>query len=204
VLLDVGRGEAFVFSAELIPNSKYSFLEEDPVVGQLLQKYEEQIAPTTRILGINEKYQSGENICQLVADLYCRKGVEKWGQTYDIVLGGGYISCRSPGYLSAGEVTYSQLYSLLPFDNEITLCSIKGRDLLDKFLQTHHNAYYITTTPYGETIRDSIDPNATYFVVTDSYSAEYAYNNMSIVETYSTGIFARDLLADYITKGGLA
>lgn len=204
VLLDIGRGDSFVFAAELIPNSKYGFLEDDPVVGQLLEKYAEQIAPATRILGTNEKYRSGKNICQLVANLYCRKGVEKWGQTYDIVLGGGYISCRSPGYLSAGEVTYSQLHSLLPFDNEISLCSIKGRDLLDKFLETDHYAYYISTTAYGETIRGNIDPNATYYVVTDSYSAEYAYNNMTVIETYSADIFARDLLADYIAEGGLA
>lgn len=204
VLLDLGRGDAYVFTAEHIPNSKYSFLEDDPVVDHLLEKYAEQIAPATRILGINRTYKSGKNICQLVADLYCRKGVEKWGQTYDIVLGGGYISCRSPGYLPAGEVTYSQLHSLLPFDNEITLCSIKGRDLLDKFLETDHHAYYITTTAYGKTIRDSVDPNATYYVVTDSYSADYTYNNMTVIETYSADRFARDLLADYIAEGGLA
>ena len=137
-------------------------------------------------------------------NLLADQAINVWGQTYDIVLGGGYISCRSPGYLSAGEVTYSQLHSLLPFDNEISLCSIKGRDLLDKFLETDHYAYYISTTAYGETIRGNIDPNATYYVVTDSYSAEYAYNNMTVIETYSADIFARDLLADYIAEGGLA
>lgn len=204
VLLDISRGDAFVFAAELIPNSKYSFLETDPVVEQLLEKYAEQIGPATRVLGINQSYQSGNAICQLVAELYCRKGVEKWGQAYDVVLGGGYISCRSPGYLPAGEVTYSQLYSLLPFDNAISLCSIKGRDLVAKFLETQHQAYFIATTDYGDTVRGSIDPDATYYVVTDSYTAAYAYNNMTVVETYSADVFARDLLADYIANGGLA
>ena len=204
VLLDIGRGDAVVFAAELIPNSRYSFWEDDPVVNRLLNKYEEQIAPAARILGINETYQSGKNICQLVANLYCRKGEEKWGQNYDIVLGGGYISCRSPGYLSTGEVTYSQLHSLLPFDNEILLCSIKGRDLLDKFLETDHHAYYIATTAYGQAVRSSIDPDATYYVVTDSYSAEYTYNHMTIIESYGADIFARDLLAEYISEGGLS
>lgn len=204
VMLDMERGDSFVFVAELIPNSKYSFLEDDPIVGQLLDKYAQQIAPATKILGINGRYRSGSNICQLVADLYCRKGVEKWGQAYDIVLGGGYISCRSPGYLPTGEVTYSQLQSLLPFDNVITLCSIKGQDLLDKFLETDHHAYYITTTAYGESIRSSIDPDATYYVVTDSYSANYSYNHMTVIESYDASTFARDLLADYIKEGNLA
>ena len=76
--------------------------------------------------------------------------------------------------------------------------------MLDKFLESDHHAYYIATTDYGETIRGSIDPNATYYVVTDSYSADYAYNNMTVIETYRADIFARDLLADYITEGGLA
>ena len=203
VLLDLEHGDAFVYNAELIPNSKYSILEKDPTVEQLLEKYAEQIAPATKVLGINKNYQNGDNICQLVADLYCRKGVEKWGQAYDIVLGGGYISCRSPGYLLAGEVTYSQLQSLLPFDNEISLCSIRGRDLVDKFLETDHYAYYIKTTDYGERIRGSVDPDAVYYVITDSYSADYAYNNMTVIETYDANIYARDLLADYVAEGGL-
>ena len=203
VLLDIGRGTSYVFLAELIPNSKYSFLEDDPVVGQLLEKYAQQIEPAAKVLGINRSYQSGSRICQLVAELYCREGMEKWGQAYDIVLGGGYISCRSPGYLPAGEVTYSQLHSLLPFDNEIMLCSIRGRDLVEKFLETDHHAYYISTTPYGKGIRDSIDPDATYYVVTDSYSAQYAPNHMTVIDTYHREIFARDLLAAYIAEGGL-
>ena len=203
VLLDLGREDAFVFAAELIPGNKYSFLEDDPVVSQLLEKYADQIAPAARHLGTNSQYRSGKHICQLVADLYRTKGVEKWGEQYDIVLGGGYIQCRSPGYLSAGEIIYSQLHALLPFDNEITLCEIKGRDLVEKFLETDHYAYYIATTAYGESIRNSIEPDKTYYVVTDSYSADYAANNMTVIDTYSADTFARDLLADYIAEGGL-
>ena len=203
VILDIANDDCFVFAAELIPNSTYSILEDAPIVAQLAEKYASQIAPATKVLGANGRYRSGKNICQLVADLYCAKGAEKWGKDYDIVLGGGYISCRSPGYLSAGEVTYSHLQSLLPFDNQITLCSISGRDLIDKFLETDHHAYYIKTTAYGERIRNTIDPDGIYYVVTDSYSSDYAKNNMTVIDTYSADIFARDLLAEYITAGGL-
>ena len=202
VLLDKASGDAYVWTAELIPASKYSGGEDDPVVEELLEKYAEQIAPASRILGTNGQYRNGNQICQLVADLYCEKGVEKWGAQYDIVLGGGYISCRSPGYMPAGQVSYSQLQSLLPFDNQITLCSIRGSDLRSKFLETDNDAYYIKTTDYGENIE--IDPNATYYVVTDSYSAYYSYNNMTVVDIYSADIFARDLVAAYITAGSLA
>lgn len=203
VLIDKANGESFVFAAELLPASKYSFLEDDPVVAQLLEKYAEQIAPATQVLGYNGQYRTGNHICQLVADLYCAAGMEKWGEEYDIVLAGGYISCRSPGYLPEGEVSYSQLQSLLPFDNQITLCSIRGRDLISKFLETDHYAYYIKTTPYGESIRNSIDPDGIYYVVTDSYTSDYTYNNMTVIDTYDAGIYARDLLADYVSAGGM-
>ena len=204
VLLDITNGESFVFATELIPNSTYSLLEDAPIVTQLTEKYGQQIESAAKVLGANGQYRSGKNICQLVADLYCAKGAEKWGKDYDIVLGGGYISCRSPGYLSAGEVTYSHLQSLLPFDNQITLCSISGRDLIDKFLETDHYAYYIKTTAYGESIRSSIDPDGIYYVVTDSYSSGYAKNNMTVIDTYSADTFARDLLAEYIAAGALS
>ena len=93
---------------------------------------------------------------------------------------------------------------MLPFDNQITLCSIRGSDLISKFLETDHYAYYIKTSAYGDSIRHDIDPNATYYVVTDSYSAYYTYNHMTVIDVYGENIFARDLVADYITAGGFA
>ena len=203
VLIDKTNNTSVVFTAELLPASQYRSMEDDPVIAELFEKYAEEIAPATRILGTNGQYRNNYQVCQLVADLYCRKGVEKWGQKYDIVLGGGYISCRSPGYLPAGEVSYSQLQSLLPFDNQITLCSIKGRDLISKFLENDHYAYFIKTTQYGESIRQDVDPDGIYYVVTDSYSAYYSYNNMTVIDIYDEHIFARDLVAEYITQGKL-
>ena len=202
VVIDRARGISSVMLAELLPAGKYSYLEDDPIVAQLLEQYGEQLAPGNRVLGSNKQYRSGAMICQLVANLYCTKGEETWGD-YDIVLGGGYISCRAPGYLPVGEVTYSQLQSLLPFDNKITLCSIRGRDLLSKFLETNNDAYYMKLSDFGKSIRDSIDPNGLYYVVTDSYTADYAYNHLTVVATYDERVFARDLVADYFAAEDL-
>lgn len=203
LLINKANGHAELVSAELIPASRYQNLTPDPVVAELLEKYAPQIQPATRPLGINGQYMGNFALCQLVADLYCRKGVEKWGADYDIVLGGGYISCRSPGYMDAGEVTYSQLQSLFPFDNRIVLGAIKGSNLVSKFLETEHRSYYIKTTAYGESIRSAIDPEATYYVITDSYSANYAPNGITVIDTYAAGVYARDLLAAYIQDGNL-
>lgn len=203
LLINGANGNTSVMSPELLSTGEYALLEDDPMVSQLMDKYADQIAPATRVVGINGVHRSGDDIRQLVADLYLQAGLAKWGLEYDIVLGGGFISCRAPGYMSAGEVTYGLLQSLLPFDNEITLCSIKGRDLISKFLETDHYAYYISTSSYGDRIKNSVDPDATYYVITDTYSAYYKPNNMTVIESYGEKIFARDLLADYMTAGGL-
>ena len=203
VLINTANGNHSVLQTEVVATGAYALLEDDPIVEQLMEKYANEVSAATRIVGNNAVYRDKNTIRQLVADLYCKKGIEKWGEEYDIVLGGGFISCRDPGYLSAGEVNYGMLQSLLPFDNEITLCSIKGRDLLSKFLETDHYSYFIRTSAYGESIRNSIDPNETYYVVTDSFSAYYAPNNMTVVDVYAEKVYARDLLADYMTEGGL-
>jgi hypothetical protein len=74
---------------------------------------------------------------------------------------------------------------------------------VSKFLETDNSAYHIKTTDYGKSIRQKIDPNATYYVVTDSYTADYAYNNMTVIDTYDEETFARDLVAAYIAAGSL-
>ena len=90
---------------------------------------------------------------------------------------------------------------LFPFDNQLHLCSIKGRDLKEKFFETDNDRYFIAYGKYGEQVRKDIDPNATYYIIVDSYTSSYRYNNLTVVEEYDENIFARDLLADYISTG---
>ena len=187
-----------VTQANLIRTTVYSGLEDDPIVDQLLNKYAPQIGPADEVLGTNGSLKNSKQLRQTVADLYYRLGKEVWGEKYDIALGGGFISVRSPYDLPKGEVTYGQLQSLFPFDNDLVLCSIQGRDLLNKFINTGNSNYFIS----GEW--GNIDPNGTYYVVVDTYTATYAPNKLTIVERYTPGIYARDLLADFIRAGGFA
>ena len=123
---------------------------------------------------------------------------------YDvIVLGGGFLRTRSPFNLYSGEVTYSDLMMLMPFDNQIVLCSVKGSDLLSKFFKTSNEDYHIYYETYGEQVYASIDSNATYYIIVDSYTSQYKWNNLTVVDTYDDYTYARDLLAEYIREGGL-
>ncbi len=191
-------GSFVVTQREYVYASSYQTYPDDDIVQDLLNKYEDFISGVHDVIGMNSYSRNRDQMRQLVADLYFRAGLEKWGLEYDIVLGGGFMSIRSPGYLPKGEVTYAMLQSLFPFDNELVLCSIKGSDLLAKFIHSNNDNYFICRAD----ARD-IDPDGTYYIVVDSYTSTYAPNRLTEIARYGENIFARDLLAEYIAMGGL-
>lgn len=192
-----------VTEAEHVPASEYRNLNADSIVSELLEKYEDQIAKGEEVLGVNDKSLDRDEIRSIIARLYFEAGQERWGESYNITLGGGFLTVRSPNYLRAGTITYGDLDMLLPFENQLVLCSIKGRYLSSKFINTTNTNYFIYCGEYGNSIKNNIDYNATYYLITDTYSALYAPNNLTIVERYDENVFARDLFADYIRKGNL-
>lgn len=188
---------------QLISTGVYARLEDDPIVAELMEEYNNVIAPAFAVLGKNGEKRSRNELRQLIADLYYEAGVEKWGDEYDIVLGGGFISVRSPGSLEPGDVTYGMLQGLFPFDNELVLCSISGRDLDKRFFHSDNSNYFISYGAYGEQVRKNIDPNDTYYVIVDTYSSVYKANKLTEIARYGEDIFARDLLAGYIQNSAL-
>ena len=201
--IDSVTGETQIRQAELVSTTAYEPLEDDPLVEKLLTKYDADISPAFETVGTLTTSVPGNTLRQVIADLYYMEGLMHWGSEYDIFLGGGFISIRDPGYLARGEVTYAQLMGLFPFDNELVLCAIKGSDLKTRFLESDNSNYFISYGSYGEALLDNIDPNGTYYIVTDTYSSTYAPNRLTEIERYGDSIYARDLLAQYIAMGGL-
>ncbi|MCD7858833.1 MAG: metallophosphoesterase [Firmicutes bacterium] len=199
---DTESGEITIDTAEVVSASVYSGYDADPIRDTLLEAYAAEIALGTTELGYNATERSSSYLSDLVAQLYLEAGEERWGGEYSIVLAGGYISARSPYSLSTGTIYYSDLQSLFPFDNIITLASISGSDLQRVFVNTTNSNYHICYSEYGESILSAISPNETYYVITDSYSSSYARNNMTVVAEYDAETFARDLLALYAAEGG--
>ena len=198
---NIANDNKSVTSPQIVKASAYKNLAKDSLIDTLLEKYAELINKAYEVLGTNKKYRDDSEVEQIVADLYYQYGVDKWGSEYDIILGGGFIRTRNPYNLKAGSITYSDIYSLLPFDNEIVLCSISGRDLYYKFINTDNSDYYIS---YGSNNVSNIDFNKTYYIITDTYTSTYAYNNLTEIARYGTGIYARDLFAEFIKAGGLS
>ncbi len=190
-------------SAEVIGNGEYSKSEPDSIVDTLMDKYDDANTLLTTPIGKNDKYRNSSELRSLVAERYAALAFERW-EDYDVVLGGGYISCRSPGMLGAGEVSYAELYMLFPFNNKLALCSCSGTDLLNNYINSKNKNYFISYTDYGMSVIDNIDPNGVYYVVTDSFNYTYAPNNLTVVEIYDEVTYARDLVSDYIKEGGMS
>ena len=196
-------GKVHVKKPEFVSTSVYANLGDSPIVNSLLEKYEDEIAKADVVLGYNSSKRDSRFITDLIAKLYTEWGVRQYGEEFDIVLGGGYLKLRSPYYLYTGEVKYSDVQTILPFDNALTLCSVKGRDLKSKFIYSDNSAYHVYYTEYGKGVKNNIDEDATYYVIVDTYTATYAPNRLTIIHRFDEGFYARDLLAEYIKGGGL-
>lgn len=194
-------GDKTVNEAEIVSNSVYSGYPEDPATEAIEDKYSDIINNANGVLGTISSKIYSDRLEDIVAELYLQAGLERWGSQYNIVLGGGFIQTRSPHDLAAGEVTYSDLLSLLPFDNRLVLCSVKGKDLKSKFINTTKSAYHIDYSTYGSSVKNSISDYATYYVVVDTYTSDYSYNNLTVIDYYDEGVYARDLLAEEIRSG---
>ena len=188
---------------EFVSASRYENDTPHPLLDTLSERYEQELSQADRVLGRNGAYCNSYRIRDIVSMLYYQFAIAEWGDAYDIVLGGAYLTVRSPGYLSAGEVTYGDLNSLLPFDNPLVLCSMSGYDLQRVFFESTNSNYFYTCGAYGDSLRGNIDPSKTYYIVTDTYTSTYKYNKMTEIERYADGYYARDLLAEYIEAGGL-
>lgn len=203
VKINSANGNTSVESPTIVKSSAWKNLSVHPIVTELLNDYGEVIAKATEKLGYNRSYRDDSDLEQLIAELYYEFGVEEWGDEYAITLGGGFLRTRSPYNLKAGDVYYADVYSLFTFNNDIVLCSISGKDLLSKFINTTNADYYVAAGVSIETLKNSIDQNKTYYIIVDSYTSGYRYNNLTEVARIS-GLYARDLLAEYVKSGGLA
>ena len=182
--------------ADYVDINSVKNLEDAPIVQELLDKYWDEIGWMYGTLGYNASNRNSNTIANTVAKLYYEAGVERWGDRYNIVLAGGSLNVRSPYYIYKGDVQYGDLQTVLPFDNAIYLCRIKGSNLKSKFL--NNSSYTVYSTISSSQVKD----NQYYYIVADSWTALYAWAACETVELYDETTYARDLLAKYVQSGG--
>lgn len=196
--LDVNfaNGEIKINISGYVQHSQYQNFEPSFIVENLIDKYWDEIGWIYEGLGYNATTRNSSAIGNTVVKLYYEAGIEKWGDKYDIVLAGGQINARSPYNIYAGNVQYSDIQMVLPFDNPLYLCRIKGSDLKSKFL--NNSDYY----KYSTISASQVNNDQYYYIVADSWTALYAWAKCEAIELYDENTFARDFLAEYIKQGG--
>lgn len=201
--VNTGRNTVVINSTETIYTNYYSYLDDDSNAEYLFTKYASEIGDPNSVIGYNAVYRSSDEIADLVAKLYLEYGLSKWGSSYNIYLGGGYIKTRSPYDLPAGDVTYADIATLLSFDDALVLGCLSGYYLNYKFVNTSNSAYHIALSPYGQA-NSNINYSGTYYIVCDTYTSDFPSNNITVVDTYSNDFFAADMVAEYIAAGNWA
>lgn len=193
-------------TANIVKYNTYNAYEKNDIIDDLVELYKNEIGNPDEVLGYNSAKRSSYQLAKAMAEAYYQLAEEEWGDEYPIALGGGYIKSRQPYDLDSGEVTVRDMYALFPFDNTMMLCSVNGSDLRDKFFNPSNENYHVAYGEYGEKIKtdlqNNIGLNETYYIVVDSYTSDYAYNNLTVVDTLGNKIFPRDVLANYLLTNG--
>ena len=190
-----------VTEKNVVTNNNYSSLDDHEPTERIEDKYSEIIELAYTVLGTVSRNYNSNALADYVAQLYLEAGTKRWGDSYDVVYGGGFIKTRDPYDLYAGERTYADLLSLLPFNNKLVLCKISGSNLKSKLIENSNSSYHGAIKDGFNT--SSIVSSGVYYVIVDTYTAQYRYNNLTIVEYYDETTYARDLLADAIKEGKL-
>ena len=201
ISVNSANGSKKVSDAGVVTNGQYGNLSDHEETEALEDKYSEIIDYAYADLGYVSTTYSDSQIEDFVAKLYLEAGIEKWGDRYNIVLGGGFLKTRTPYNLTAGTKKYADLLSLFPFNNQLVLCSVSGSNLKSKFINTSNSDYHIALSDYYSTI--TVSNNATYYIIVDTYTALYAPNKLTIVDYFDDTTYARDLLADALAEGRL-
>ena len=186
-----------VFTRDYNMISRYT---ENNIMGVINNWYHQNVYGPIgdRVALTNSKGYSSSELVNMVAKVYYDLGKN---EGYDVVYGGGFLSCRAPYNLPTGTVVYSDIASLFPFDNRIYLCEISGKNLKRNFINSTNKNYH----GYMENPNMTIFDNYTYYIVTDSYNTDfwnYRDTNiyaLTIVKSYSTNdLYARDYLFEYL------
>ncbi|MFN5647330.1 MAG: 5'-nucleotidase C-terminal domain-containing protein [Sphingobacteriales bacterium] len=146
-----------------------------------------------------------------LADAYLTMTREKLGLKADLaVMNMGGI--RKP-YVESGPITRGMVFEIMPFDNTITVVTVKG-DLLVKYIEsTMADGGGVSGFGFrmdGKMVRDiridgkPIDPTASYTLVTSDYASSDSrmawFFNAGEKQQFS--YLMRDCIIDYIIKMG--
>ena len=190
-------------------------LQDDKAIDAVIQPYKHELEGKMNAVISHtnvELSKSGDNsnLGNLLAD-YTFDGADEWAKKNNIppidaaVINIGGIRT----IIAKGDILTKQIYEVMPFENEIVIIKMNGKDvegLFDYYLKTQKNnpvSHLIIETENGSLSKKlingkTIDHNKTYYIATSDYLALGGDNMFffSKGEMISTGIKMRDLFLE--------
>ena len=188
-------------------------------MAELIKPYADSVVATmNEVIGhapmLMEKGRPQSTLGNFAADALRAMGEQAYGHAMDLSLtnNGGIRNV-----LPDGDVSVGTMYSIFPFENELTILEMKGSDVLDlinslagKKLEAM-SGMNVTLELDGDRVYASsikvggkpVDPERIYYVATIDYLAEGNSGMGALtkaVKTTKTGILLRDLMIDYIKQ----
>ena len=158
-------------NSQIYPN----YYEDNPEVVEIKNQYADQInAVKNEQVAKIDRYMDAYNDIPLLYDRYAY-------QYYKNDIGGNrdikfVVTNTARSGLNAGIITYGDIYKALPFDNRLTLCRAKGKDIRNITSYTSSRWYL---PGVSETLIDRNDisgylsPNDEYYFLAIDYVSTY-------------------------------
>ncbi len=188
-------------------------------MAELIKPYADSVVSSmNQVIGyapmLMEKGRPQGTLGNFAADALRAIGEQVYGHAMDLGLtnNGGLRNV-----LPSGDVSVGTIYSIFPFENELTILEIKGSDVLDlinslagKKLEAM-SGMNVTLELDGDRVYASsikvggkpVDPERIYYIATIDYLAEGNSGMGALtraVKTTKTGVLLRDLMIDYIKQ----
>lgn len=184
-----------VFDAESI-NLRVTHTEESEEIKEAINKYQNEIEASLEYLGKSGEYIGKDKGGKWASNVICQVG----NATVGIVNGGGI---RSNGFpiKENDDVTYGDIFEMMPFENEIRTVEIKGSEL--RKLYSYDSLYISDTMRLVNGVlsinNEPLDDSKYYKVATidflyekSNYPFKYGKNG------HDTNILFRDALVEAV------
>ena len=156
---------------------------DDASIKEVINKYQAVIDESKKVIG-----RASSTISKNTIGVYAATAMkEEFNADFGIINSGGV---RATIY--SGDITVSEVFEALPFNNKVIIVKIKGSNILSVCDET----YFIYSSGFK---LSSIKSSQTYTVAIIDYVYYSSYNGALRNDTaYDTGVVMRDLTIEYM------
>lgn len=159
--------------------------DSEGILSDVFKKYEEHIAKGEQVLFTSDEYIDRYDVGINVAhSMYL-----KYDTDFAVINSGGIRAAINPG-----EVTFAEVFQILPFENEVYIVTLTGGEL-KSYLNNAGSIYY-----WGIGINAVLDSGNYTLAIVDFVYLGYTFDNYRKDSYIDTNDTVRDVFIEYILE----